>query len=62
VLPLALVLAIGLGLVGLAVATAVACALLPEPRIDTATRGALTTLRWASVDPNEAARAAGSWG
>ncbi|RBY75481.1 hypothetical protein DQ238_19775 [Geodermatophilus sp. TF02-6] len=59
---LPVLLAIGLSLVGVAVSAATAHVLLRDPRVDAATAGAPTARRRRWVDPNEAARAAGSWG
>ena len=61
-LPVAVTLAIGLGLVVVAVITAVAAVLLPDTGVDAAAVRAWAARRRTWVDPNEAARAAGSWG
>jgi hypothetical protein len=63
VLLLASILALGLGLVGVALVASVAFLLLQDGREDARTVGARTVRRRrAWVDPNEAARAVGSWG
>jgi hypothetical protein len=61
-LALILILGIGLGLVVVAVITAVAAVYLPDPRADRPTPRAHADRRRVWADPNEAARAAGSWG
>ena len=61
-LDLAVTLAMGLGLVIVAVLTAVSAFLLPDARADVVTVRARAARRRAWIDPNEAARAAGSWG
>ena len=59
---LVLTLGIGLGLVFVAVFTAIAAVYLPDPRADGPTVRARADRRRVWADPNEAARAAGSWG
>ena len=61
-LHIAVPLAISLGLVFLAVVTAVAAVYFPDTGVDAATVRARTIRRRAWTDPNEAARAVGSWG
>ncbi len=61
-LPLALTLAIGLGLIGVAIVAAVAWVLLPDAREGVRTDATRAGRRRTLLDPNEAARAAGSWG
>jgi hypothetical protein len=60
-LQVAVTLAMGFGLVVVAVVTAVAAVLFPDTHGLPAVR-ARAARRRAWVDPNEAARAAGSWG
>ncbi|WP_448621582.1 hypothetical protein [Geodermatophilus sp. URMC 65] len=59
---LVLTLGIGLGLVFVAVFTAIAAVYLPDPRAGVAAARAHAARRHVWVDPNEAARAVGSWG
>ncbi len=61
VLYLVLTLGIGLGLVFTAVFTAIAAVYLSDPRAEVAVR-ACAAHRRVRADPNEAARAVGSWG
>jgi hypothetical protein len=62
VLYLVLTLGIGLGLVFAAVFTAIAAVYLPDPRAGVAAARARAARRRVWADPNEAARAVGSWG
>jgi hypothetical protein len=55
-------LAVGTGLLVPAITAAVAYLLVRDAPVDATTDGALTARRLAGVDPNEAARAVGSWG
>ena len=59
---LVLTLGIGLGLVFVAVFTAIAAVYLPDPRDGVAAARARAARRHTWADPNEAARAVGSWG
>ncbi len=59
---LTLILGIGLGLVVVAVITAVAAVYLPDPRTGGSTPRTRADRRRVWADPNEAARAVGSWG
>ena len=61
-LHLSVTLAMGLSLVVVAVLVAVSAFLLPDARADVVTVRAQAVRRRAWIDPNEAARAAGSWG
>jgi hypothetical protein len=61
-LHVAVTLAMGFGLVALAVVTAVAAVMFPDTRANGATARTQTSRSRAWLDPNEAARAAGSWG
>jgi hypothetical protein len=62
VLHIAVPLAISLSLVVLAFVTAVAAVHFPDTGVDGAVVRRWVARRRASMDPNEAARAAGSWG
>jgi hypothetical protein len=62
VLLLALPLLLGLAMVAVAGVVAAGFLLLPDPKVRTARGGALPAGRRTWPDPNEAARAAGSWG
>ena len=59
---LVLTLATGLGLVFAAVFTAIAAVYLPDPRAELTAARARAARRRVWADPNEAARAVGSWG
>ena len=61
-LHVAVTLALGVSLIVVAAITAVAAMFLPDTCADTAAVRARIARRRAWVDPNEAARAAGSWG
>ena len=59
---LVLTLGLGLGLVFTAAFTAIAAVYLSEPRAEVATARARAARCRVWADPNEAARAVGSWG
>ena len=61
-LHVAVTLAMGFGLVAVAVITAIAAMYLPDVRTDGAFVRTRAARRRAGAEPNEAARAAGSWG
>ena len=61
-LQIAVPLAIGFGLVVLAALTAVAAVYFPDTRVDLGAVRVQAARRRGWADPNEAARAAGSWG